>query len=532
MKTNTSSHSNQTQAERLVSFVTSNGYDLFHDQLGDGYISEAERPLIAWRLRGSEASSLLMKIAWNTFGKALRPDSLKSAILVLDGIAKYNNPKKEIYTRIAKIGSTIYYDIGDDKHVIKIDESGWVLQNGAPVYFRRYAHQVVQTLPERGGDIRNIKQYVHIDGITNEILLTTYLTTCFISDIDRPLLLLYGPAGAGKSSTLEFVRSLIDPSRTPLLQPPKDINEMVQQANKNYAFFLDNVSSIKQDISDALCRFVTGNAFSKRALYTDDDDILYEFKRVTGFTSVAQIASNADLLDRSLIIQLELLDEEKRISKEKINSDFAIEKPYLFGSLLDSVSNSLRTVNQFRIDKLPRMADYYRYAVASSEYLGYGTERFVEAYLSNTQVQKQETIETSSAIQAILIFMKDKEYWTDTPTGLYWRLKHIAEKFEILTGFPKGVTGLWRKIQETKATLLSIGINITKNRTSKSRSITIEKTSKFNKTISESVPDINEIDERPVFTNDVGGKNDAVISYVGERDEDNNIVITKHTSYK
>ena len=42
--------------------------------------------------------------------------------------------------------------------------------------------------------------------------------------------------------------------------------------------------------------------FSKRQLYTDDDDIIYHFRRCIGFNGINLRATKADLLDRAIII--------------------------------------------------------------------------------------------------------------------------------------------------------------------------------------------------------------------------------------
>lgn len=427
--------------------------------------------------------------------KTMQEQSLESTIKTLEGLALFNNNVHETYTRVAKVGNTIYYDIGDNSHVVNISTAGWSVEQNAPVYFRRYSHQIPQVLPERGGDISNLTRYIHIDNRIHKILLLSYLPVCLVSDIDRPLLLMHGPQGAGKSTALEFVRSLIDPSRLPLLQPPRDVTEMVQQANKHYAYFLDNVSFIKQDVSDTFCRFVTGSAFSKRALYTDDDDFLYEFKRVTGFTSIAQVANNSDLLDRSLIIQLELIDQPMRKSDELLNNEFNSEKPKLLGSLFDATVGMLNKVNNITLDQLPRMADYYRYAASASQHLGFGTSGYVNAYSVNITYQNRESIENSPIIQCILIFMKTNRTYTGRSTALYLQLKNIATNFDMINGFPKGATWLWRKIQQCKATLKAIGIDADNGRDTNSRYITLTKTDAYNETMNESIPDASEANQ-------------------------------------
>jgi hypothetical protein len=493
----------RTGSDMLVDLIISEGYQLFRDQYGEACISSPSEPLIAKRILSKETLLMLRRIVWEKYKKSAHPSSIECSQLTLEGLAIFSDVVKETHTRIAKVGNTIYYDIGDNKHVVIITADGWKVETSAPVYFRRYTHQLPQVLPITGGDISEIKKYIHIGTTIHEILLVSYLPVCFVADIDRPLLLMHGPQGAGKSTALEFVRALIDPSRLPLLQPPRDVIEMVQQANKHYAYFLDNVSFIKQDVSDTFCRFVTGSAFSKRVLYTDDDDFLYEFKRVTGFTSIAQVANNSDLLDRSLIIQLEIIDKAARLSDEQLSSKFSEEKPKLLGSLFDAVSGMLRNIKDIHFDELPRMADYYRYAAAASQHLKYGVAEYVDAYTTNVKHQNRESIESSPVIQCILIFMKGKNTYTGTSMALYLLLKDIAMNFDMIVGFPKGATWLWRKIQQNKATLVSIGINADRDRNSESRFISINKTETYNTAMDESIPDLHEADQT-VFTDVLG----------------------------
>ena len=65
-------------------------------------------------------------------------------------------------------------------------------------------------------------------------------------------------------------------------------------------------------ISDQLCRAVTGSGFTKRELYSDDNDIIYNFRRCLGFNGINLAATKADLLDRGIIMALERIPESKR----------------------------------------------------------------------------------------------------------------------------------------------------------------------------------------------------------------------------
>ena len=92
---------------------------------------------------------------------------------------------------------------------------------------------------------------------------------------------------------------------------------------------------IRDWVSDLLCRAVTGSGFSKRVLYTDDDDFIYSLKRCVGFNGINLGATKADLLDRGLIIQLERVAKEKWRKIEDIWKEFEEIRPQLLGYILD-----------------------------------------------------------------------------------------------------------------------------------------------------------------------------------------------------
>ncbi len=480
-----------SKADLLVSLIVNGEYELFVDQFNEPCIVDKRIPLIAKRINSEEMKRMLSHVFWNLYGKALKTEIISTAMLTLSGIASFDHEPKEVYTRVARSGDVIYYDIGDNIHVVKITNEGWNLETTAPVYFKRHTHQLPQVIPQQNGDLKLINKFIHIDGENNEILLNTYLVTCLMSNIDRPSILMHGPQGAGKSTALEFIKSVIDPSRLPLLQPPRKDDEMVQQASKHYAYFLDNLSAMNQNKSDALCRFVTGSAFQKRMLYTNDDDYLYEFKRVTGFTSIAQIASSPDLLERSIIVQLDLINERNRKSEQELNHDFLNDKPSIIGGLFDATSAALRIAPTLRLTSLPRMTDYYIYAAAASEHLGYGKEKFMDAHKGNKNNQKQEATEASPIVQTVLIYMKNKLEIKETSTKLYCMLKQIADQFGMTHGFPKGATLLWKKIQESRATLVSIGIVPERSRDSNARFIQLTKAPNYDRSMDDSIPNIS-----------------------------------------
>ena len=64
-----------------------------------------------------------------------------------------------------------------------------------------------------------------------------------------------------------------------------------------------------------LCRGITGGAFSKRELYSDDADIILSFLRPIIITGINIPTHAPDLLDRLLLIELERILPCRRLNE-------------------------------------------------------------------------------------------------------------------------------------------------------------------------------------------------------------------------
>lgn len=172
---------------------------------------------------------------------------------------------------------------------------------------------------------------------------------------------------------------------------------LFNSVSHNYITYFDNISIVKEWISDVICRAVTGSGFSKRQLYTDDEDIIYHFLRCIGLNGINMGATKADLLDRSIIILLERILKEKRKRSEEIWKKFNEIKSQLLGYIFDIIvkvlnykqqQGSIEFSNGFN-----RMADWEEYAEIISRCMGYQQGEFlwfikkISTYKSMRQLQ-------------------------------------------------------------------------------------------------------------------------------------------------
>ena len=225
---------------------------------------------------------------------------------------------------------------------------------------------------------------------------------------DRPCT---GPRAQGNFRTL---RRLIDPSILETLTFPHDVNELVQKLSHHWAPLFDSATTLPLWLSDALCRAVTGEGFSKRALYTDDEDQIYHFQRCLGLNGINIVATRADLLDRSILIGLERIAPAGRRTK------------------------ALQIKPAVQLEHLPRMADFACWGCAIARALGYNEVDFLNAYEGNRRTQNAEVLEGYPVAAAIMGLMVRRPEWQGEPAELLQALDEVAERERINTPFQPG----------------------------------------------------------------------------------------------
>ena len=454
-----------TQAQQVIDYVLQENTDIFLNQFKEPCLIYPENSFIAQKINSKKTAQLLSKLYWDKKHKPVSARAVKEATVTLQGIATFDKKEtKEVHNRIAWHDEDLYYDLGDNEHVVHITKEGWAVKTTSPVLFQRFNHQKIQVIPQRGGKLEDFVKLVNISGQNNILLLLTSLVVSFIPDIPRPILAINGDPGSAKSTLLREMRDLIDPSVVPLSTPPKKASGLAQLASHNYVTYFDNLSYISGELSDFLCRLVTGDGFSKRELYSDDEDVLYSYKRVVGMCGINQVATKGDLLDRCVIITLDLIDNKKRKEEKLVWREFNEQKPKILGSIFDCLSYCLKTAPSLKIDSAPRMMDAFRYATAASQFLGYKENNLEKAFSLNKINQNEEAIEASPIAQVVLEFMNGKKIWDGTSTELYEELLEVAEKLKIKSRFPKAPSWIWKKINVVRSNLLIYGIRAEKYR--------------------------------------------------------------------
>ncbi len=467
-----------SQADILVEDVlNSPDIYLFIDERGAPHAHiKTERGHQILSCKGKAFRHWLSKRYYDASGKAASSETIKTTLSIIFGRAHFGGNRHPLSVRVSEDSGTIYYDLGEnDWRSVAVSDNGWQYVDNPPILFRRYNHQKQQAEPTTGGDIRLLFDFINLSKPEDQCLLMTYIISCFIPGFPHPSMVLHGQQGAAKSMTAKILRRIIDPSALSLLSLPKTHENLVQILSKHWFVFFDNITHMPNDMSDALCRAVTGEGFSKRELYSDDDDIIYTFQRCVGLNGINIAAQNADLLDRSIVFELERIPDDKRRPEKEIWAEFDQKLPEILGGVFDTLTKAIAIYPSVNLPVLPRMADFAVWGEAIAQALGYEPTHFLYAFMQNQEQQNDHALEDNPIGFAVQRFMENKDIWIGTASELLNALKYNAYELGIDTfkdrSWPTRPNVLSRKLNLVRTNLKRAGVHVTIHQ----RTITIRK---------------------------------------------------------
>lgn len=452
---------------------------------------------------------LLSKFFYEKYnGQVVNKEAINTVIDTLQSQAEFGKIKYHLSLRVAEYEGDFYYDLTDDKHrCIRISkkEGKWQILDKTPVpLFRRYnqipqdilsdddyekVHKVglketfssfekKDPLDEFLSKMTNIKQ----DDEGTRMLIKVALISYFIPTIPHPIMILHGSAGSAKSTLQYLLKNIVDPAKPSLLTLHNNLAEFIQQLFHNYLATYDNLKYTPYWLADEVCKAVTGVGQTKRLLYTDDEDKIYEYKHCLIFNGINVAFSEPDVLDRSIVIHLDEIDDEKRRTEKEILNEFYFLRPFILKFIFDTLSKAILIKDGILLStkKLPRMADFAIWGEAILQAWGYKEGKFLKIYYENMGRQNDEVIDSNPVALAIRKLVEEflashspssNTIFKGTPMEFLDELNRIATVNRINTyskEWPKDVKWLVRRINIVKSNLhKALDIRINTNRDSR-----------------------------------------------------------------
>lgn len=456
--------SKETQSDILIN--AGSEAKLFCDAIEEKYAAvEINGHIEVYKINSKKFKMWLTKKYYDETKKAPGSDAMNQALGVFEMKAMYEGEEKTLSRRCTKHEGNFYYDLADkDWTNVVIEKDSWKLIHNAPILFIRNKNMKAQVIPEQYSELSILNKHYRYTNKEDEILHMVNMVTKFIPDIPHPIDVIHGEKGSSKTTSMKKDRSIVDPSVRDVVSMPTSKEDLALILSNNYMPCFDNLDNITAEKSDMLCMAATGGGFSKRTLYTDDDETILYFKEPVSLNGINVVATRADLLDRSILFELERIPPEERKEESIIWEEFDRDKPKILGAIFTTLSKAMTIYDDVKLDRMGRMADFTRWGYAIAEVAGIGGETFLNAYLNNQSRANEEAVESNPVAAAVMKMMNTVNSWDGTVAKLLGELNRIAERESINTHsklWAKEPNVLSRRLKEVKSNLELIGIYYT-----------------------------------------------------------------------
>lgn len=376
----------KTISEMVVGSMIEAGGELFHDPGKRAYMSvPVEGGVRHLPISSSEAGLWITHSFYKATGKALSGRALEEVQNLLEAKARFDGATLPVHLRIGGDASTIVIDLGrDDGQVVIIKPNGWSVghsPNAKMIRATGFGRLPQPIAGPTSPPLQHLKELLSL-GDDAWVTLLAFLLICLRPKGPYMLLLVEGGQGSGKSFLCSVVKRIIDPNQVERARLPESERDLMIHAQDYFLLSFDNVSGLKNNISDLLCVLATGGGMATRALYTDNELFVFQSARPMVFNGIADYASRPDLLERAIPLRLPEMIEGQRRSEEELTAELDRILPDVLGALYTIVSSAMLRLPDIETPTGLRMADCARWLVAAEPAAGVPQGSFLRAVIA------------------------------------------------------------------------------------------------------------------------------------------------------
>ena len=465
-------------ASKLVRLIRDSNPVFFADPTGEAYVRVLSGGI--WQVHGVRSKSfkeLLQRRYWDYYLRTASAAAIDAAVETLAGEAKFGGGEPQpVHVRVAGEEGAVYVDLGDPAwQVVRITRDGWEVLAKPPVMFRRPAGYGSLPIPNAGGSLSSLGEFLNARDEEHLKLLVGFLIGAFNPKGPYPVLELTGQQGSAKSTASRFLKSLIDPAHVGTRAPARNEQDLAIAAHNGWLLAFDNMSNLTGAMSDAICRMTSGGGWSGRKLYTNDEEQLFNFMRPVILNGINGIATRADLLERTISIELAQITAARRRPESELLAQFELAKPYLLGALFDAVASALRNLGGLPNYEWPRLADFARWVTASESTIGWRPGTFVDLMRKNRVRSSERALDEYDGIVEELFAVigsspssRSSISWKGTATEL---LKLLQQRD--IGWLPKSANKLSELLHRLQPALRDAGVKVQIGRNRGSRHIVL-----------------------------------------------------------
>ena len=266
-----------TKLKKLVKLAHNNAY-FFKDPDSRAFakIKKGEHREELYPLKSSSFEDWLSAIIFKDSGEVAMSKLKSDATEFLEGETKFSGKTHEAGLRAMGNEEYIEIDLGDKGwNSIYITKDNWRVRKHKNYFYRNKSMKALPVPSRDKLDKDWIGNIFNIGGNSQSMLIMGWLIGCFMPDRPKPMLVIQGEQGSGKSFLASMLRSLVDPAKADKTSLPSSERDLYVQAQNNYVLSFDNQRTLHRRHSDWLCRMVTGGGYSTRRLYTNNEEEVF-----------------------------------------------------------------------------------------------------------------------------------------------------------------------------------------------------------------------------------------------------------------
>lgn len=397
-------------------------------------------------------------------GEGLTGESMNTILATIGAIAAHDSPELPISKqRIAVHDGRYYLYLADDTQtIIEYSATGWYVCENSPVKFVFDKYKSPLPIPRRDdGKIDMLWDLARINNIPDQLVVTAVLVKALVPGGTDPILAISGYAGSGKTTTANCLRSMVDPfTKGKVLAKIPEIDHIAIHAMQRRILAIDNISHITADQSDTLCNVSTGGGFSKRTLFSDSEETILDVQNLTILTSIGNVVTKPDLLERAIVIDMTRITDQERESESSLSQGLELHHAQILGGLLDITVAALHHRDTTEPPRYSRMVEFTHLGEGVEQYLDYPTGSMRSRMAAGVEIANEIAIESSPVASIIREWMTLERDWSGTTTDLLNILKTHAKKSELAGTLPKTANSLGGELKKCESALAQCGIVI------------------------------------------------------------------------
>lgn len=343
---------------------------------------------------------------------------------------------------------TIYLDLRNKQNqILKITTSNMdIVDNGTDgIMFQRCQGSPIQVkvpLSENSGKFEEmILDRINFDteetGLTVEeqqVLFELFFMALFFESIfpTKPLLLMYGVKGSGKSFSLRIMGKLLFGDEWNLSSVTSDNERDIKVASLHKSFLaIDNADSRIKWMNDFLAKMATGEQFEERQMRENFVYLSMKPSCFIGLTARTPKFRRDDIADRLLILSVKPL-EDNFIPENDLLDELEEHRGKLWTEIIYKLQIILRQLQQGQKKTFKtkfRMADFYSFACKIV-----GEEKVKDIFRKLQQEQYDFSLDEDPLYELLQIYIEDEETIEGeflSGKDLFFKLSSLAERHRI-----------------------------------------------------------------------------------------------------